>query len=71
MCKVNNLSAYDINYIYNRVEQLNAGKYYFLSKLESMCISKGHTFKRLEDKPKPEEKKIKLMTLQLPKLTKF
>ena len=48
MCKVNNLSSYDINYIYNRVEQLNAGKYNFLSKLESMCISKGHTFKRLD-----------------------
>ena len=59
MCKVNNLSPYDINYIYNRVEQLNAGKYYFLSKFESMCISKGHTFKRLEDKPKPEENKKK------------
>ena len=24
-----------------------------------MCISKGHTFKRLEDKPKPEENKKK------------
>jgi len=54
MCKVNNLSSYDINYIYNRVEQLNAGNYYFLSQLESMCISKGHTFKRLDDKPKIE-----------------
>ncbi len=57
MCKVNNLSPYDINYIHNRVEQLNAGKYYFLSKLESMCISKGYTFKRLDDKPKLEGKK--------------
>ena len=56
-CKVNNVSSYDINYIYNRVEQLNAGKYYFLSQLEAMCISKGHTFKRLDDKPKLENKK--------------
>ena len=59
MCKVNNLSPYDINYIYNRVEELNAGNYYFLSKLESMCISKGHTFERLTDKPENEEGKKK------------
>jgi hypothetical protein len=28
-----------------------------LAKLEAMCISKGHTFKRLDDKPKLEGKK--------------
>jgi len=51
LCKSTKLTPYDVNYIYNRVEELNANKYYFLSYLEMMCINKGHDFNRLKDKP--------------------
>jgi hypothetical protein len=33
-----------------------------------MCISKGHTFKRLEDKPKPEENKNKTDDITVTKI---
>jgi hypothetical protein len=57
MCKTSRLNPYDTNYIYNRMEQLNASSYYFLSYLEMMCINKGHEFKILDDKLEKGEKK--------------
>jgi len=53
MCKVNKLSLYDMNYIYNKTERLNSNKHYFLDNFERMSINKGHTFERLKDSPKP------------------
>lgn len=55
MCKSTKLSAYDVNYIYNRVEQLNSGSYYFLAYLEMMCLKKGHEFIKLNDAPEKDE----------------
>lgn len=53
MCKKNTiLTAYDTNYIYNKLEELNNGKYYFLSMFEKLCKSKGHEVNYLSDKPK-------------------
>lgn len=43
MCKVSKLKAYDVNYIYNRLEVLNSGKYYFLAMLKMLMINKGST----------------------------
>ena len=34
---------YDINYIYNRVEELNKNKCYFMAVFYQMAIKKGHT----------------------------
>ena len=48
MCRENKISGYDINYIHNKVESLNAGKYYFLNNLKNMCFKKGHTFEILD-----------------------
>jgi hypothetical protein len=57
MCKTSRLNPYDTNYIYNRMEGLNASSYYFLSYLEMMCLNKGHEFIILEDKTEKGEKK--------------
>lgn len=45
MCKSTKINPYDTNYIYNKMESLNNGNYYFLSTLKNMCLNKGHTFK--------------------------
>ncbi len=57
MCKTSRLNPYDTNYIYNRMEQLNASSYYFLSYLEMMCLNKGHEFIILNDRLEKGEKK--------------
>jgi hypothetical protein len=49
MCKVNLLSEYDINYIYNKCERLNSNHYYFFQTFQNLMISKGHTIKLLND----------------------
>lgn len=49
MCKVNLLSEYDINYIYNKCERLNSNHYYFFQTFQNLMISKGHTIKMLDD----------------------
>jgi len=51
MCASTKLNAYDTNYTYNRMEQLNASAYYFLSNFEMMCLNKGHDFEILKDRP--------------------
>jgi hypothetical protein len=51
MCKVNLLTEYDINYIYNKCEKLNSTHYYFLQSFKNLMMSKGHTFKILNDNP--------------------
>ena len=56
MCKINRLATYDVNYIYNKVEQLNANVYPFLPYLEMLIVNKGHSFKMecLDKTPKEE-----------------
>ena len=49
MCKSTKLSAYDVNYIYNKVESLNSLKFFFLFQLKNICEAKGHTFEVLND----------------------
>jgi len=58
MCKISKLKAYDVNYIYNRLEVLNSGKYYFLATLKMLMINKGSTvvIKTQDKKPKKVEK---------------
>jgi len=48
----NKLSTYDENYIYNRMEQLNAGFNYFMPSFLTYCINKHHTYKILENEKK-------------------
>jgi len=45
MCKISELKPYDVNYIYNKLENLNANKYSFLSYLIMLMINKGHIVK--------------------------
>jgi hypothetical protein len=42
--KVNKISSYDNNYIYNQIEKLNKNKYYFLPLLKVYCEKKGINF---------------------------
>lgn len=61
MCRVNSIDTYDINYIYNKVEELNNGKHYYLSMFEMLCANKGHEVEYLNDRPDekiPDTKKI-------------
>jgi hypothetical protein len=56
MCKVNLLTEYDINYIYNKCERLNSNFFYFFQTFKNLMISKGHTIKILDDiQPDDEE----------------
>ena len=52
---VQKLSAYDKNYIFNKLEKLNANQYYFLPLLKILCEQKG--IKMIFDEPKPKKKK--------------
>lgn len=58
MYKANKMKAYDTNYIYNKLENLNSSPYYFLATLEKLCINKGHTFEINEDKEDKDEENI-------------
>jgi len=51
MCKVNQLTEYDNNYIYNKCEKLNSNKFYFLETFIKLMKSKGHTVIKLFDRP--------------------
>lgn len=46
------LSLYDTNHIYNKIEELYKHDFYFLAYLEALIISKGHTLKINETKKK-------------------
>ena len=56
MYKSTKLSAYDVNYIHNRTEQLNASKSNWLSYFHKLALTKGHTIEYLSNKPKPTKK---------------
>jgi len=49
--KTQKLSPYDINYIYNRTEELNASIKNWLSYFHSLALIKGHSIKYLKNKP--------------------
>lgn len=57
MCRSlnNKLKPYDINYIYNKLEEINNNKYYFLSMFINLCFNKGHQVMFLNDKPTEKE----------------
>jgi hypothetical protein len=72
--KTTQLSPYDTNYIYNRAEQLNASKQYWLSYFAKLAINKGHTIKYLKNKiksKKDEEVKepVKNALIEIPNIT--
>ena len=50
MYKTTKLTPYDTNYIYNRTEQLNASKFYWLSYFVKLVMVKGHTIEYLRNK---------------------
>lgn len=63
-------STYDINYCYNKIEDLMKNQIYYLNYLGYLLIKKGHKVKFLNDKPEPEkeekdEEKININKLKL------
>lgn len=69
---IKQFSTYDINYCYNKIEELMKNQIYYLNYLAYLLINKGHKVKFLNDKPEPEkgdddndEKKISINKLKL------
>lgn len=63
----NKLSSYHINYIYNKLESLNAGTYYYLNTLKDLLIRKGSSVENLEDATieKKEKREFKFLKSEL------
>jgi len=55
--KSSKLSLYDINYIHNRTEQLNATRNNWLSYFHKLALIKGHTIEYLINSPCPNKQK--------------
>lgn len=61
MTKISGLKPYDVNYIYNKLEHLNANKYSFLPYLMRLMTNKGHIVKinNITEEEREEEKFLK------------
>jgi len=60
----NTLSPYHINYIYNKLEILNAGTYYYLNTLKDLLLRKGSEVINLDDAitEKKQKREIKFLS---------
>lgn len=57
---VKRLSSYDINFCYNKIEELMKNKFYYLGYLVYLLKNKGHQVINLIEPKKKDEKKVKL-----------